>query len=113
MRGIRHHFLRHVDIIRLQQNMQSKIPQECLFNALSYKLGGAMPRKGDAGVNMLGMQFSGPRRHYSVAYMMQIGAETQQQNQLPGVPIGHYSTGDSQIHTIPQQNHLTSFGDIG
>ena len=38
--GIRHHFLRHSEIIDLQNDQSSKIPRDCLFNALSYKLGG-------------------------------------------------------------------------
>ena len=48
--GVRHHFLRHSEILALQ-SQQSKIPQDCLFKALSYKLN-AMQYEG---------QLKGPR----------------------------------------------------
>ena len=68
VQGIRHQFLRHEEILRIQQDPGSKIPKECLFNALSYKLGG--PEEV--------MKFSGPRDYYSAAYLVEIGKETRQ-----------------------------------
>jgi len=50
--GIRHQFLRHSEIVKLQNDRSSKIPNDCLFNALSYKLGGVSemtPSKAFAG----------------------------------------------------------------
>lgn len=61
----------------------SKIPQPCLFNALSFKLGGAMPQFTDGNQSILQMDFRGTRKHYSVAYLLAIGAETQQMNAVP------------------------------
>ena len=69
IKGLRHHMLRHDDIVLLQQNPNSKVPHECLFRALSYKLGGAG--------NLTQTQFKGPRLHYTMDYLMKIGHETQ------------------------------------
>jgi len=73
--GLRHHFLKHQDIVLLQQHPNSRVPQECLFNALSYKLGG--------GGDLVQARFRGPRLHYSVEYLMKVGHETQQPHLPP------------------------------
>lgn len=74
--------LKHEDIVLLQKNPNSKVPHECLFNALSFKLGGTP-------ANNLMMEesltFKGPRRHYTMDYLMRIGHETQQTH-LPQQP---------------------------
>ena len=65
--------LRHQEIVQLQQDPYCKIPQKNLFNALSYKLGGA-----NNPALPLNQTFKGPRAHYSVQYLMEVGNETKQ-----------------------------------
>lgn len=72
VQGIRHQYLRHEEILQLQRDPASKIPKECLFNALSFKLGG--PDEAS--------KFTGPREHYSAAYLVEIGKETRQKIEL-------------------------------